>query len=273
MIAGYVIASRSKLTEGDIETAAEYLERARPLVEQAPFPEWVSRFEHCQIELWLGQDRLRAAVDWADAMARGGAIDGRPESEVAQLAIARVLIVKGNVPALEYALALLERLLQVAEAEGRMGVSIEALALQALAHWRRGERADAMTSLERGLRLAEPEGYVRLFADLGFPMARLLQEARSRDVLPDYVAKLLAAFSTDLTIPSLAEQVLPEPLTHREQEILELVAAGLTNREIADKLVISALTVKKHTVNIYGKLGVRSRTEAAARARELKLFD
>jgi LuxR family maltose regulon positive regulatory protein len=120
-----------------------------------------------------------------------------------------------------------------------MGISIEALALQALAHWRRGEGAGTMTSLERGLRLAEPEGYVRLFADLGLPMARLLQEAHSRNVLPDYVAKLLAAFSTDLAFPTLAEQVLPEPLTHREREILELVAAGLTNREIADELVIS----------------------------------
>ena len=66
-------------------------------------------------------------------------------------------------------LALLERVLQAAEAEGRAGVQIEALALQALAHWRRGERAAAMTSLERALRLAEPEGYVRLFADLGLP--------------------------------------------------------------------------------------------------------
>jgi ATP/maltotriose-dependent transcriptional regulator MalT len=196
MIAGYVIASRLKLTEGDIETAAELLELARPLVEQAPFPEWISRFERCQVELWLRQGRLRAAVDWADARARGGAIDGRPVSEVAQLAMARVLIVKGDAPSREHALALFERLLQVAEAEGRMGISIEAL--------------------------------------LGFPLARLLQEARSRDVLLDYVAKLLAVFSTDLAIPSLAEQVLPEPLTHREQEILELVAAGLMNREIAD---------------------------------------
>jgi LuxR family maltose regulon positive regulatory protein len=110
-------------------------------------------FERCQVELWLRQGRLRAAVDWADAMARGGAIDGRPESEVAQLAIARVLIVKGDVPALEHALALLEHLLQTAEAEGRMGISIEALALQALAHWRRGERADATEAAARAREL------------------------------------------------------------------------------------------------------------------------
>ena len=189
LIAGYLIAGRLKLTEGDIEAAAEYLERARPLVEQAPFPDWTGRFERCQLELWLAQDRLRAAVEWADEMLSRGALEARPESEVAQLALARVLIVKGDAPSLERALALLARLLQAAEAEGRAGVQIEALALQALAHWQGGDRAGAMTSLERALRLAEPEGYVRLFADLGLPMARLLQEARSRDVMPDYVAR------------------------------------------------------------------------------------
>ena len=229
LIAGYLLAGRLKLTAGDIAAAAEYLERARPLVEKAPFPDWIGRFERLQLEFWLAQDRLRAAVDWADAMLRGDALEGRPESEAAQLAMARVLIVKGDAPSLERALALLERLLPAAEAEGRAGVQIEALALQALAHWRRGERAGALTSLERALRLAEPEGYVRLFADLGLPMARLLQEARSRDVMPDYVDKLLAACGADLALAASAEQALPEPLTPREQEVLR------TDRRRADQ--------------------------------------
>jgi LuxR family transcriptional regulator, maltose regulon positive regulatory protein len=129
-----------------------------------------------------------------------------------------------------------------------------------------------LTALERALRLAEPEGYVRLFADVGLPMARLLQEARSRTVMPDYVAKLLAAFGGTFSISVSMEAALPEPLSPREQEILELVAAGLTNQEIADKLVISPETVKKHAGTIYGKLGVRSRTEAVARARVLDLL-
>ena len=127
--------------------------------------------------------------------------------------------------------------------------------------------------LERALRLAEPEGYVRRFADLGLPLARLLQEVHSRGVMPDYVEKLLAACGADLTLSTPAVPILPEPLTPREQEVLELLAAGLTNREIAEQLVISPQTVKKHTGGIYGKLGVRSRTEAAARARELDLLD
>ncbi|MDQ4077600.1 MAG: hypothetical protein M3220_15305, partial [Chloroflexota bacterium] len=195
MISGYLIAGRLELTEGDVEAAAEYLERARPLVESAHFFHWISRFERFQLEVWLAQDRLRAAVHWADEMLQGAALEERPESEVAQLTMARVLIVKGDGPSLERALALLGSLLRAAEAEGRTGISIEALALQAMAHWRRGDRIAAMTSLEGALRLAEPEGYVRRFVDMGLPMARLLQEAGSRDVMPDYVETLLVAFS------------------------------------------------------------------------------
>jgi LuxR family maltose regulon positive regulatory protein len=274
LIAGYLMAGRVKLTEGDVEAAAAYLERARPLVEQAPFADWTSRFERFQLELWLAQDRLRAAVNWADAMLQGGALQKRPESEIAQLGLAWVLTLNGDAPAIERAMTLLERLLQAAEAEGRAGVQIEALALQALAQWRRGEPASAMTSLERALRLAEPEGYVRLFADLGLPTVRLLQEARSRAAMPDYVEKLLAAYGSDLSsFPISAEAALPEPLTPREQEVLHLVAAGLTNREIAEQLVVSPETVKKYAGTIYGKLGVHNRTEAAARARELDLLD
>jgi LuxR family transcriptional regulator, maltose regulon positive regulatory protein len=270
LIAGYLIAGRLKLTEGDNEAAVDYLEKARPLVENAQFSHWKSRFERLQLEIWLALDRLRAAVDWSDTMLRDASIEDQPESEVAQLAMARVLIVKGDAPSLGRAVSLLERLLQDAEAQGRMSIAIETLALQALAHWKQGERPGALTVIERALRLAEPEGYVRLFANLGLPMARLLQEARSRDVLSDYVDRLLGAFGAESA--DSPEATLPEPLTEREQEILELIAAGLTNQEVADKLVISPETVKKHAGNIYGKLGVSNRTEATARARELDLL-
>jgi LuxR family maltose regulon positive regulatory protein len=191
----------------------------------------------------------------------------------AQLAIARVLIVKGDESSLAKARVLIERLLQTAEKEGQTRVTIEALALKALAHSRRGEAAGAMTSLEHALRLAEPEGYVRLFADLGLPLARLLQEAGSRAVMPDYVERLLTAFRNETAISPTSATRLPEPLTEREIEVLRLLAAGLTNREIAEQLVISPETVKKHSANIYGKLGTRNRTETVARARQLELLE
>jgi LuxR family maltose regulon positive regulatory protein len=270
LIAGYLMAGRVKLTEGDLSAAETYLEQARTHVETAQFAHWLSRFERFQLELWLAQDRLRAAVAWSDRMLRDAAVEERPESEVAQLAMARVLIVQGDSASIERALAQLDRLLETAEDEGRIGITIESLALQALAHWKRAERTDALTRLERALRLAEPEGYVRLFVDLGLSMGRLLQEAQSR-VMSHYVEKLLTAFG--VISPATSDAVLPEPLTEREHEILQLVAAGLTNPEIAETLVISPQTVKKHTTNIYSKLNVGNRTEAAAKARELDLLD
>jgi LuxR family maltose regulon positive regulatory protein len=273
LIAGSLFAARLKLTEGDVAAASAYLERARPLLEEAPFPDWISRFERYQVDLWLAQGRLRTAVAWADETLARGALEERPEREVAQLALARVLIVKGDAPARDRALALLALLLRSAEAEGRAGIQIEGLALRALTHWQGGDRAGAMVSLEHALRLAEPEGYVRLFADLGFPMTRLLGEARSREVMPDYIDRLLAACGADLTRDAPGAGALPEPLSAREREVLELIAAGLTNREIAETLSISPETVKKHTGSIYGKLGVRSRTEAAVRARSLDVLD
>jgi LuxR family maltose regulon positive regulatory protein len=269
-IAGYLIAGRVKLTEGDTEAAATYLERARPLVENALFPEWISRFERFQLELWLAESKLKNAVNWVDEMSQS--VEERPEKEVAQLAAAHVWITKGNDQALERALALLEPLHRMAEVEGRTGIRIEALALYSLAYWKCKEHEMALKTLECALRLAEPEGYMRLFADLGLLMTRLLQQAHSRMVLPDYVEKLLAIFGTDLASLTARDEVLLEPLTRREQEILQLIAAGLTNQEIADQLVVSPETIKKHSGSIYAKLGVRNRTEAVVRAREMGLL-
>jgi LuxR family maltose regulon positive regulatory protein len=270
-LAGCLIAGRLKLTQGDPATAATYVDQVRPVVDEGPYTEATSRFERLQVELWLAQGKLRAAVQWADSAQLDGAIPADADRDATLLALARVLLVKGNVAARQQARTLLDQLLQSATAAGRIGVQIESLALLAVGRWQDGNQAGALLALEQSLRLAEPEGYTRLYADLGLPMVRLLQAARSRHVMADTVAALLVASGADPASP--AEPGMPEPLTEREQDVLRLIAAGLMNREIAEQLVISPETVKKHTGSIYAKLGVSRRTEAAARARDLALLD
>jgi LuxR family transcriptional regulator, maltose regulon positive regulatory protein len=272
LIAGYLISGRIKLSSGDPRSANEYLEQARPLVEQVQFHEWITRFERFQLEVWLSENRLRAAVDWVNLMMQGDVLRDRPEREIADIALARALIFKGDSVSVRQGTDLLDRLIPTAESEGRNVLLIEGRTLRSLAQSTLGNHAAALASLEHALRLAEPEGYVRMFVDLGRPMGQLLQLAQSRNVLPDYVRTILEGFGQYEELVSGAVLMLTEPLTDREQEILVLLAAGLTNSEIAGKFFISPETVKKHTANIYGKLHVRRRTEAVARARELNLL-
>jgi LuxR family maltose regulon positive regulatory protein len=135
-----------------------------------------------------------------------------------------------------------------------------------------------MTTLERALTLAEPEGFVRIFVDEGPPLARLLYKAAERGITPEYTRRLLAAFpvtTTKAPEPMKARHAgsdLVELLSERELEVLELIADGLTNQEIATRLYLSLNTVKGHARNIYGKLAVHNRTQAVGKARALGIL-
>ncbi len=272
IIASGLLGWRLGLARGDLDQATHLFERVRPVVAEAKFPDWSSEFERCQAEFWMAQGRLRTAASWCDeALTRD--LDTSPDQEPVLLAIARVLIARGNTDAIERALHILEEQIDAAEREGRKGILVAAGSLRAMALWQRGDRPSALASVERAMRLAEQEGYTRTFTDLGLPMARLLQEARDRKVMAGYVEHLLSTFDTGTLAGLPAETPLPEPLSEREIAVLREIAAGLTNREVADRLYISPETVKKHTGSIYGKLGVRGRTEAIARARALDLLD
>jgi LuxR family maltose regulon positive regulatory protein len=272
IIAGEVILARLELAAGTLEAAESHLEEAHRLLEDAPFPDWTSRFERCHVDLWLARDDLRSALAWVDAALAGGELGQRPDAELARLAIARVLIQTVDPMAHARAGRLLDEMVGTATALGQLGVLIEALALRALGHEARGNHAAALTDIERAVRLAEPEGYVRLFVDLGMRMRWLLEEARRRDVMPGAVTRLLAAFGEPVGTAGNV-QPLVEPLSERECQVVRLVAAGLTNREMADALFVSPETVKKHLANIYGKLAVHNRVEVVARARSLGVID
>ena len=200
------------------------------------------------------------------------------------LTLVRVFIKQNR---LDEAKQWLGNLLQLAERQGRMGSTIEILMLQTQALYASGEMKQAIEWFSRTLSLAEPEGYVRLFVDEGVPMAHLLMQMRNRlldgqrsspdRILLDYVKKLLAAFGTssnqNMSQPSglKPSNIHVEPLSERELEVLRLIVAGCSNREIADRLVIAVSTVKWYVNVIYSKLQVESRTKAIARARELNI--
>ncbi len=147
------------------------------------------------------------------------------------------------------------------------------LVLQLLAHQAAGASEKAMHQLQEALALAGPGGLLRPFVDEGVPMARLLYTALTCGVEPGFVRQLLAAFPTANAEPTLSstppevEAGLIEPLSEREIEVLQFIAEGLTNQEVANRLYLSLHTVKVHARNIYGKLGVKNRTQAVAKAR------
>jgi LuxR family maltose regulon positive regulatory protein len=150
------------------------------------------------------------------------------------------------------------------------------MVLQAIALHALSERDKAVQLLGDALALAEPGGFIRTFVDEGIPMAQLLSEAVAKGIMPDYAAKLFAVIKAEqqksdgpLTPPP---QTLIEPLSQRELEVLHLIAEGLSNREIGERLFLALITVKGHNQRIFGKLQVQRRTEAVARARELGLL-
>jgi LuxR family maltose regulon positive regulatory protein len=188
---------------------------------------------------------------------------------VAFLTQARVLIAQNRA---DDALILLERLLVQVEALGQMGRALEVLILHALALTDIGDTAGALASLTRALMLGQPEGYVRAFLDESAPIAKLLRRAGSHGISPKYVAELLSQFDREVGIVPASQQPLIEPLTERELEVLHLLADGMSNQEIARKLVVALGTAKTHTASLYRKLDVVSRTQAVARARELGIL-
>jgi LuxR family maltose regulon positive regulatory protein len=241
-------------------------------------------FKTARVQMWLAVGDVETASRWAEECSGN--------SELEQVTLARLRLAQGRGTDAQ---RLLDRQRGLAEAGGRTGRLIEILSLLALALEAQGRLGEAGRALSQALSLARPEGYARIFLDLGQPLCELLERLAAQGTTPDspdtaiariagdYVRHLLDAFRqeqraersrvAEATSPRFAPTVaMLDPLTERELEVLKLLAEGLTNKQIASRLVVAPSTVKQHLKNIYGKLDVHSRTQAVARGRELALL-
>ena len=261
--------ARLRQARGDLEGAIDLLDEAERLHVPGVVPD-IHPIAAQKARMWIAQGRVSEAVDWVRQQGLSADDDLTYMREFGHITLARILLAQGDDRSMDKVRRLLERLLDAAEQGGRTGSAIETLVLQALVHRVRGDIPAGLVPLERALTLAEAEGYVRMFVNEGEPMRDLLRHAGDRGISGAHARRLLAAFNERAPHPvsapaGLIVADLAEPLTVREVEILRLIAAGMRNQEIADELVISLSTVKRHIANTYGKLGVSHRTEAVAR--------
>jgi len=246
-----VAMARIQEAQGDLDGALDLLHEAERLYVSDFYPN-VRPIAALKARMWVAQGRLGEALGWTREQGLFAHDDLGYLHEFEHITLARVLLARCKSDreerSIHEAIGLLERLLQAAEAGGRMGSVIGIQVLQALAHQAQGDISPALVPLEHALALAEPEDYVRVFVDEGIPMAQLLSEAAAHGIMPDYTARLLAVFEAEEQ-KSADESHLPpalpliEPLSQRELEILQLIAQGLSNREISERLFLAVITV------------------------------
>lgn len=275
----FLFLARLKQAQGDPQAALENWRQADLLLQAYNIPRLAALSAAERARLNLAQGNIAQAGHWAHdvqqaRVSQSSAYLHEPE----ELILARFFQADGQPDA---ALDLVRPILAAARPAGRNRSLIQALILQALALEQQQQPQAADTALREALALATPQGFMRLFIDEGPPIAGLLPRVRS--LAPVFVERLLSHLNTDLdtevegTTAARREFTAPpahiEPLSNREQEVLELLVSGLTNREIAEKLVITVGTTKWHVHNIYQKLDVSSRAEAIARAYEWQLLN
>jgi LuxR family maltose regulon positive regulatory protein len=275
---GQVALSSVRRARGDTDGALKLAREAARLARESGAPQAIVDADLWKARLHLMRDELQAA---ASDLERASSVGDVPHStrESERISLARLLIAREDH---DEALRVLDSLHEMAEvADGRSSV-IQIFTLKALALRDKDENNRAMDVMGRALALAEPEGYVRTFVDEGPPMAELLSgvlDAQQRGRLDSlrrvpahYLRKLLATLEREAPSTAQPTTELPEALSERELEVLQLIAAGKSNRRIATELFVSVGTVKTHINNLYRKLDAHSRTQALARASELNLI-
>ena len=250
-----------------------------------------NRTRSLRARLMLLQGNLEGAGNWVDTLT------GLPPDmalmwlEEPQVTWARILTSRGADTDLHLARQILDVLDEIAERTHNTRYRIEILALRALALEALEDTSAADINLKQAVDLARPGGFIQVFVDLGKPMQGMLDRLVKRGHSVEAIRRILAAFPAEYSPPgadknlpastgtalatphpSLGNSTLVEPLTRRELEVLNLLRGPMSIKEIAGKLCLSPATVKRHTINIYAKLGVNRRWDAVARAEELNIL-
>ena len=281
----------------DLAAADEALRQAEALVQREPFAHLPSTVAAFRVRYWLAAGDLKAAQHWAEQVAFSLDPDHWDQNNfLALLMLVRVRLAQRQYP---QALDLLHRFRAQIDQPENVWRTVEWLPVYVVALHQAGEREQMRTVLARVLALTEPTGSLRVYLDLGEPMRQALQafrrpyarepgQQKQSPTSSAFVARLLTAFEDEMSgarrSHAAAQALTPRPasapalstldsaLTQREQEVLRLLLKGASNQEIAQTLVISLATVKKHVSNLLGKLGVTSRTQAIAQARAHALY-
>ncbi len=260
-VACEVLFARLMLARGDPAGAAVLLAKAGETARGSNYVNQIPRIAAAQVDTLLRQGNPAAAALVS-------------QSHDIPMSQARVMLARGDAAA---ALALLEPIRRHMDAKCWHDERLKLMIMQALALHTRGDTDDAMRQLGDALALAQPGGFIRIFVDEGPRMASLLSKAAENGIMPDYAAQLRTAIEAEERKSEVESdphhsQGLVEPLTRRELEVLRLVAQGLSNYEISERLFLALSTVKGHNLKIFEKLQVKRRTKAIARARELGLL-
>lgn len=271
---GYRTLGKILFSKGDLSGAQNAIDNLEDLTRKSNLPHflisslvtWKVRIEIARSK--KDKDRLRIVerlLGDNDSISNEEKITY--DSYLRLFSLARLMIAQQKYPVVE---DYLERLLQISGSWGYTNGMIEVLVLQSVTYYAQDKVDQALSALKDALSRAEPEGYIRLFVDEGRVIADLLKQIGTTGIFSDYITTLLAAFEEFPGVETpKSDQPLIEPLSERELEILDLLTTELSVPEIADRLMVSANTVRTHTRNIYAKLEVHNRRAAVRRAEEL----
>ena len=267
LLNSYLGLARLKHAQGNTLIALTLIQELKVILDDIDAKILLPSAEAFRARLWVLGGKLTEAEKWVESsnLKVDGDLSYLQENDY--ITLVRLLIAQKNY---NVANELITRLLDFSGEAERNTRVLELMILQAIVNYEQGNKNQAQKIILQALKMAEPEGFIRTFLDEGPVVASLLYLLISNEPDTSYAGEILRAFRTQeiaFQEKEVSKSDLIEPLSDREQEVLQYLAEGLSNREIAQKLTVSLSTVKTHTRNIYGKLGVNSRTQAIVQAK------